>query len=231
MVRAALLLSLLGVSHVFVARGTTLPRASDGAEGAPSALSHLALRPSGPGVRPKVSKAPGLAALAQILSPATPLGDCGPSCYRNAKVWGPPTWFFLHSLSLSQEQNISQTMQDSIKTLMYTLQTALPCPACGKHLKEHMLEDPIEPHLGSRDALVTWMVNLHNKVNRDRGVREWGVDEVVVAYQRAFDKGNAEKYMSVLGPTVHGHALRGAGGGSMAWQLLALVLSYAMWSP
>mmetsp|Transcript_52641 Transcript_52641/g.140320 ORF Transcript_52641/g.140320 Transcript_52641/m.140320 type:complete len:210 (-) Transcript_52641:81-710(-) len=120
------------------------------------------------------------------------------SYYRSPASWGPPTWFFLHSLTLAQEENISVPVQQSIKELLTTLQTTLPCPSCGKHLARHMEESPIDPHLGTRAELVQWMIDLHNTVNRDRGVRVLSNEEVMREYNLAFNKEESQRYMAVL---------------------------------
>mmetsp|Transcript_113302 Transcript_113302/g.366468 ORF Transcript_113302/g.366468 Transcript_113302/m.366468 type:complete len:228 (-) Transcript_113302:55-738(-) len=84
--------------------------------------------------------------------------------FRNPEVWGPSTWFFLHSATLALPEAIPEERQASFRALMRSLQDVLPCPSCGVHLGEHMKEDPIDAHLATRRSLVAWMVALHNKV-------------------------------------------------------------------
>mmetsp|Transcript_69310 Transcript_69310/g.196405 ORF Transcript_69310/g.196405 Transcript_69310/m.196405 type:complete len:170 (+) Transcript_69310:87-596(+) len=128
-----------------------------------------------------------------LAAPAAGLGGrhglsvaTGPEAFRDPDVWGPPTWFFLHSMTLALPEHVPLEQQQRVKELMRSLQSLLPCPSCGKHLAEHMREHPIEPHLGTRAELVRWMVELHNLVNRDCGKRAWSVEEVTVEYAAAF---------------------------------------------
>jgi len=122
----------------------------------------------------------------------------GKNCYSNPTVWGPPTWFFLHSMTLALPDDVPVQKQESVKSLMYALQNVLPCPTCGINLKKHMAELPIEPHLKSRDALVKWMVDIHNMVNRDVGHKEYTVDEAKSEFDKAFAKDSSQKYLAVL---------------------------------
>ena len=36
-------------------------------------------------------------------------------CYRNPTVWGPPTWFFLHSMTLALDDEVPVEQQETIK--------------------------------------------------------------------------------------------------------------------
>mmetsp|Transcript_45884 Transcript_45884/g.106673 ORF Transcript_45884/g.106673 Transcript_45884/m.106673 type:complete len:179 (+) Transcript_45884:94-630(+) len=110
--------------------------------------------------------------------------DC--ECYRNPKVWGPPTWFFLHTMTLAMPDKIPKRQQHGVKQLMLDMQDVLPCPSCGDNLKNHMDENPIDSHVQERASLVQWMVDLHNVVNRHCGKREWSLDEVLARYDEAY---------------------------------------------
>mmetsp|Transcript_113303 Transcript_113303/g.366473 ORF Transcript_113303/g.366473 Transcript_113303/m.366473 type:complete len:243 (-) Transcript_113303:55-783(-) len=135
--------------------------------------------------------------------------------FRNPEVWGPSTWFFLHSATLALPEAIPEERQASFRALMRSLQDVLPCPSCGVHLGEHMKEDPIDAHLATRRSLVAWMVALHNKVNRGCSKKsDWTVKEVVDQYSAAF----ATKPASRLGS-----ALRGVPAEKSASRLLAPV--------
>jgi hypothetical protein len=118
-------------------------------------------------------------------------------CFRNPTVWGPPTWFFLHSLTLALPKEVPPDEQAKIKSLMESLPDLLPCPSCGVNLKEHMKEEPIEPNLASRDKMVTWMLHIHNRVNNLLGKRAWTEQEMRAEYEEAFSSNG--NYAAVLG--------------------------------
>ncbi|CAJ1393315.1 unnamed protein product [Effrenium voratum] len=125
-----------------------------------------------------------------------------PDAFRNSEVWGPPTWFFLHSVTLALPEKVPQEQQAQIKNLVLSLQEVLPCPLCAEHWRKNMDEDPIEPHLGSREALVDWLIGMHNKVNKRKDKPVMTRDQVLGEFQLAYDKfGRFGGYQAVLGDT------------------------------
>mmetsp|Transcript_68893 Transcript_68893/g.149931 ORF Transcript_68893/g.149931 Transcript_68893/m.149931 type:complete len:172 (-) Transcript_68893:136-651(-) len=124
-----------------------------------------------------------LAAPIQQVPLPDPLADClkenKEKCYRNPSVWGPPAWFFLHSVTLALPDVVPEEQQKSLAQLMYNMQKILPCPSCGIHLSEHMREHPIEPHLSTRDGMIQWMIDIHNMVNQGCGKRVLAKEEVL----------------------------------------------------
>mmetsp|Transcript_22883 Transcript_22883/g.44526 ORF Transcript_22883/g.44526 Transcript_22883/m.44526 type:complete len:258 (-) Transcript_22883:115-888(-) len=150
------------------------------------------------------------------------LQDDGPSQFRNPDVWGPPTWFFLHSMTLALPESVPAEQQENVKNVMYNLQKILPCPSCGKNLAHHMREHPLEPHLGTRDEMVQWMIDVHNMVNKDCGKREWSKDEVLSEYGSAFAKGNTKRFLTVIG-----HDRNAAGMFTRTPSLLLVVVALA----
>mmetsp|Transcript_72872 Transcript_72872/g.126509 ORF Transcript_72872/g.126509 Transcript_72872/m.126509 type:complete len:243 (+) Transcript_72872:189-917(+) len=119
--------------------------------------------------------------------------------FRNPKVWGPPTWFFLHSMTLSLPKEVPAERQLALKAIMDNLPQVLPCPPCGQNLAKHMEKNPIEPHLGTRESLVRWMVDLHNMVNREIGKRELTRDEALREFTAAYKSGRSHGYLAVIG--------------------------------
>mmetsp|Transcript_9632 Transcript_9632/g.17306 ORF Transcript_9632/g.17306 Transcript_9632/m.17306 type:complete len:207 (-) Transcript_9632:52-672(-) len=121
--------------------------------------------------------------------------------FRSPKVWGPPTWFFLHSMTFALPDEVPEEEQQHVQNLMLALQQVLPCPTCSYHLTQEMDEDPIDAHLSKREDLVDWMIALHNKVNKRTGKPILSRDEVLEEYLVANDKsGESDRYMAVLGP-------------------------------
>lgn len=137
------------------------------------------------------------AALAACCGLGGPGGDGGN--FRNPQVWGPPTWFFLHSMTLSLPKEVPAERQLALKAIMENLPQVLPCPPCGQNLAKHMEKVPIEPHLGTRDSLVRWMVDLHNMVNRDIGKPELTQEEALREFTAAYKSGHSHGYLTVIG--------------------------------
>lgn len=62
--------------------------------------------------------------------------------------------------------------------LFQSLTGTLPCKKCQEHWKENLKKYPIQPHLDSRDSLTKWLVDMHNRVNKQTGKPLFPVEEV-----------------------------------------------------
>ena len=82
-----------------------------------------------------------------------------------SKIWGPPTWFFLHSVTFNYPNN--PTYKDKMKTFDFfnNLQYILPCEICRENYKKNLKELPITPFLDSKQNLISWLIKIHNMVN------------------------------------------------------------------
>ena len=85
------------------------------------------------------------------------------------KLWGPSAWYFLHSVTFSYPENPTQKEKKSLKDFFRSLEFLLPCDVCKLNFKHHFNEDPIDGHLNSREEVIKWLINIHNKVNIETG--------------------------------------------------------------
>lgn len=93
------------------------------------------------------------------------------------KVWGPPGWFFLHTVSFGcpvspsdfdKENDLPEgTTKQNYETFFRNVGNVLPCRYCRDSYKEFLKELP--PDASSRDSLVKWLWEIHNKVNNKLG--------------------------------------------------------------
>ena len=93
------------------------------------------------------------------------------------KVWGPPGWFFLHTVSFGcpvspsdfdKENDLPEgTTKQNYETFFRNVGNILPCRYCRDSYKEFLTELP--PDASSRDSLVKWLWEIHNKVSNKLG--------------------------------------------------------------
>lgn len=84
----------------------------------------------------------------------------------NPKIWGPPTWFFLHSVTLGYPVKPTDIDKQNIKEFFESVGKILPCGKCKDNYKKHLSKLPLnETVLSSRDNLVKWLIDVHNEVN------------------------------------------------------------------
>lgn len=104
----------------------------------------------------------------------------------NQNIWGPPTWFFLHTLSLNYPLNPTEEQRNRMKKFLLSLQYILPCRYCRDNYKRHLKELPAK--LENRESFFKFLVDLHNFVNSETGKRMLTYKEVLDLYQTAYQK-------------------------------------------
>lgn len=108
----------------------------------------------------------------------------------NPLVWGPSFWFVLHTVSLNYPDTPSFTERRTHYDFYHIVRNILPCEMCRQHYRELLEQYPIEPFLGSRASLVTWVITIHNQVNERLGKPMMERDDVLRNYQQVYARGS-----------------------------------------
>ena len=98
-------------------------------------------------------------------------------------VWGPQGWAFMHYVSFGYPDNPSSRDKQNYKNFYYSIQNILPCKNCQRNYQENLKEDPIENSLRDRDSLIKWVIDIHNKVNKEMSKKEYEYEEAIKLYQ------------------------------------------------
>jgi hypothetical protein len=80
-------------------------------------------------------------------------------------VWGPVFWTTMHIVSLGYPRTPTEDEKAAASNFYNSLAYMIPCPICKEHYRHFLETDPVDDALNSRDELITWVFNLHNKVN------------------------------------------------------------------
>ena len=105
----------------------------------------------------------------------------------NPTIWGPSTWFFLHSITINYPYNPTETEKKNVAEFFNNLYTQLPCEKCKNHYKQLLRESPIESNNGDKPTLFKWLVYIHNKVNKSLGKKIWTINEVANKYIKIYN--------------------------------------------
>lgn len=82
--------------------------------------------------------------------------------------WGPKTWNFLHTISLSYPAVASESTKEAMFSMLQSLGVLIPCDKCRVHYKEWLnstVSTPKAVALRGRDSVFGALVDLHNSVN------------------------------------------------------------------
>ena len=80
-------------------------------------------------------------------------------------------------MSYSETPTVAE--QEAMRQFFGSVGAILPCPRCRDHFIAALDADP--PKVGSRAALVAWLVDIHNGVNRRLKKRELTVPAAMEA--------------------------------------------------
>ena len=86
----------------------------------------------------------------------------------NQNIWGPHTWFALHSISFAYPLYPTSQDKERYKTFINTLQYVLPCSVCRKNFRRNLKEFP--PKLSSRKSCtVCWQPPYQTREGPEKG--------------------------------------------------------------
>ena len=99
-----------------------------------------------------------------------------------SSIWGPHLWYIMHVISFEYPRAPSEYDKRIYHDFYTSLKDVLPCQDCRKHYREFITRYPISPHLDSRSALIKWVIQVHNFVNKSLGKQELSVAQVLEIY-------------------------------------------------
>jgi hypothetical protein len=101
-------------------------------------------------------------------------------------IWGPHAWMFLHSVTLAYPEKPTDIDKTNFEKFFNSLQPVLPCKKCSDNYKIHIDENPILNHLDNKEKLVKWLIDIHNRVNRINGKKDYTYEEAINHYKSLY---------------------------------------------
>jgi len=90
------------------------------------------------------------------------------------RVWGPAGWLFLHSIAQNYPWKPTVEQQKNYLNFFTLIGNVLPCRYCRESYQEFIKEPDTKldiSKLKNRTSLVTWLYDIHNKVNKKLGIK------------------------------------------------------------
>ena len=114
------------------------------------------------------------------------------------KIWGPPFWFILHSISMNYPEKPSFNQKRHHYDFFFNLKYVLPCEKCRKHYSLIFQKTPITPFLDNRKSFIEWVIYIHNEVNKSLGKDQYTFEQVMKNYNLIYN--NKYKFQCGLFP-------------------------------
>ena len=110
------------------------------------------------------------------------------------KVWGPPLWYFLHTISFNYPTNPTVEDQKNYYNFFFNLRYILPCKHCRENLDKNYKDTQFSLKVfKNRKTLSKWVYNLHNYVNVMLGKKIYSsYDSIKESYENFRSRCNLE---------------------------------------
>ena len=116
------------------------------------------------------------------------------------RIWGKHGWKFLHTITVDYPLRPGLEEKQRYKNFFELLEFVLPCHTCRKAFGEKLVKFPIDPALESKKKLVTWLIDLHNDVNDEKGKTIHTYDQFMKNMNTAYKlpETNTTKYLVIV---------------------------------
>jgi hypothetical protein len=107
--------------------------------------------------------------------------------YLNPEVWGPQYWFVMHTVALTYPVSPSADTKKQYYEFFMSLPNMLPTRDAARTMHSLLDRYSIAPYLDTRDSLVSWVHQAHNKVNEQLNKPQIDLDEMLRRYHAAYE--------------------------------------------
>ena len=104
------------------------------------------------------------------------------------EVWGPHAWIVLHTITFNYPETPCLQDKNNIRLFFKYFSYQIPCNKCKNHFIKYMNKNPLtDKLLSSKDDLIDWLINAHNKVNKRNKKRLYSREEVISYYEELYN--------------------------------------------
>ena len=126
------------------------------------------------------------------------------------EVWGPPTWSFIHLLTIRIKDNLDSDVYRSVFTFIQLICKHLPCPTCSLDATNFLSKIKLLD-IRSKKKLINTFYLFHNYVNKKTGKPIFSYGKLTNYYNLDFNASilnffkiyNTNGNMSLLNESFH----------------------------
>lgn len=104
----------------------------------------------------------------------------------NPNIWGPPAWFFIHSIAFNYPENPSPIEKTKYKQFFESLKYVIPCPVCQEHYIVNLKKHDLDKALIDKISLIKWTINMHNSVNIINNKKKPDYSQIIKLYKNIY---------------------------------------------
>lgn len=103
---------------------------------------------------------------------------------RNKILWGPPFWFFFHTLAEKVNSDLFYANRDAIFNIVREICHNLPCPTCTSHAKQYINNINFNA-IRTKQDFAMMLYEFHNSVNKRKNLPIFPYSELKPKYEKA----------------------------------------------
>lgn len=121
----------------------------------------------------------------QVPSPITSVVE-QPATFDSSKkiLWGPPFWFFFHTLAEKVKPELFHQNRDAIFGIVREICNNLPCPTCAAHAKQYINNINFNA-IQTKEDFKIMLFEFHNSVNKRKNQPLFPYSELQPKYEKA----------------------------------------------
>ena len=103
---------------------------------------------------------------------------------RNKILWGPPFWFFFHTLAEKVKPELFYENRDAIFGIVREICNNLPCPTCTSHATQYLNNINFNA-IQTKQDFAMMLFEFHNSVNKRKNIPIFPYSELQPKYEKA----------------------------------------------
>ena len=121
----------------------------------------------------------------QVQSPITSVVEQPATVDQSKKIlWGPPFWFFFHTLAEKVKPELFHQNRDAILGIVREICENLPCPTCAAHAKQYLNKINFNA-IRTKQDFIMMLFEFHNSVNKLKNLPIFPYSELQPKYEKA----------------------------------------------
>lgn len=116
----------------------------------------------------------------------------------NPQLWGPYFWQTFHFTAFGYPEEPNEMDKDVYSKFFENFMKILPCDKCSVSSQELYSETELQDALESRDKLIRWSYDFHDKVNKKLDKKSPTFEKFLYNFQNRNKDKNIYKYLWFL---------------------------------
>ena len=104
----------------------------------------------------------------------------------NPEIWGPPFWFFLHTISFHYPLHPNDVIKKKYYDFIMNLPNFIPVENISKDFIQLLDLYPVSCYLDNRNSFISWCHFIHNKINEKLEKPTMSLEDFYIHYYNQY---------------------------------------------